>query len=122
MTTAKIFLIGFLLVCMIWYMFSSTSPFTHHVFYRAKYFRLIPTNTDIPVLEVTFEREGKDFVLRKSAEFMSDEEYILIWTAINFQGECPLLIHIKRNLWNKWAKRLEFSIEPALITDGSQHG
>lgn len=105
-----------------WLIFGITSPFTRHAFYKVKSFSVTPTRNEIPLLEITFEKNGNDLQVRKSAEYMSDEEHLLIWTAMNAKGEFPLLVHIHISLWQHWNKQIDFSVEPALISDGIQHG
>jgi hypothetical protein len=105
-----------------WLIFGVTSPFTRHAFYKVKSFSVTPTRNDIPLLELTFEKNGNDLQVRKSAEYMSDEEHILIWTAMTVKEEFPLLVHIHISLWQHWNKQIDFTVEPALIPDGVQHG
>ena len=118
----KLFLI-FLLVVTVWWAARSTySLFTKHAFHKVKYIRMIPTREEIPVLEVTFETDGKEYVLKKSAEHMCDVEQLLVWSAYNHGGAMPMVIHISITPWQRMHKQLDFTLEPALISDGIQHG
>lgn len=118
----KLFLI-FLLGVTVWWATKSTySLFTKHAFHKVKYIRMIPTKEPVPLLEVTFEADGKEYVLAKSAEAMCDVEQLLVWSAYNYGGSLPMLIHISITPWQRMHKKLDFTLEPALISDGIQHG
>jgi hypothetical protein len=86
-------------------------------------FAVTESNNEIPLLTLHFkDSKGELLYVRKSAEYMSDEEFILIWTAMNSKGDFPLLVHVHINLWQKWTKQIGFTVEPALVPDGIYHG
>ena len=123
MITQAIILVLVLLVVALWLLTGPSSPFTRHAFYKVQDFAITESHDEIPLLTVHFNNSNGDpFSVRKSAEFMNDEEFILIWTAMNSKGDFPLLVHVHINLWQKWTKQIGFTVEPALVPDGVYHG
>lgn len=122
MTADKLFLILFLGICVYWAITSTYSWFTKHAYHKVKYFRMIPTKSPIPILEVTFVTEnGETFTLAKSAENMDDTEQLLVWSAYNNGGAMPLLIHIHITPWQRLRKIVSFTLEPALLSEDIQY-